>query len=351
VAVPAGGSEDHDAAVRDAEAEAEEHIHMPDPSYWPLVMTAGMLPIGYGLLYASPAGDHRRAVDARSACSAGSSSRSPRATTTSPGPPRPTDPTTTRSRRTGDRPRRGRHDVSAGAHETTLGLDHRKLAMWVFLGSEFLFFGAFIAAYLLYLDTTAGGPGVEIFDIPFTTVSSFVLLMSSLTMVLAHHAHTKGDMRRMRMWILATAGQGAVFLGGQVFEFTCSSRGPGVRRQPLRLGLLRADRLPRHPRVRRHHPAARPVLLSLTGKVKPTQPLKTEMIGLYWHFVDIIWVLIFGVVYLIPELALVGPRAAGRPRARQGAPMSATQTRTAGGRGARRARPPPDALGTTSGSR
>ena len=53
VAVPAGGSEDHDAAVRDSEAETEEHIHMPDPSYWPLVMTSGMLPLGYALLYRS----------------------------------------------------------------------------------------------------------------------------------------------------------------------------------------------------------------------------------------------------------------------------------------------------------
>jgi heme/copper-type cytochrome/quinol oxidase subunit 3 len=110
--------------------------------------------------------------------------------------------------------------VSTDVQSTSLGLDHRKLAMWTFLGSEFLFFGAFVSAYLLYLDATAGGPGVEIFDIPFTSVSSFVLLMSSLTMVLAHHAHTQGDMRRMRLWILATAGQGMVFLGGQVFEFT-----------------------------------------------------------------------------------------------------------------------------------
>jgi cytochrome c oxidase subunit I len=54
VAVPAGGSEEHDVAVRDSEAEADEHIHMPDPSYWPLIMTAGMLPLGYGLLFASP---------------------------------------------------------------------------------------------------------------------------------------------------------------------------------------------------------------------------------------------------------------------------------------------------------
>jgi heme/copper-type cytochrome/quinol oxidase subunit 3 len=196
--------------------------------------------------------------------------------------------------------------VTAGAHETTLGLDHRKLAMWTFLGSEFLFFGGFIAAYLLYIDTTAGGPGVEIFDIPFTTISSFVLLMSSLTMVLAHHAHTKGDLRRMRLWILATAGQGAVFLGGQVFEFNVFFREgleygtspfssafytlTGFHGIHVFVGILLLLAL---------------YGLTLTGKVKPNQPLKTEMIGLYWHFVDIIWVLIFGVVYLIPDLALV----------------------------------------------
>jgi heme/copper-type cytochrome/quinol oxidase subunit 3 len=199
-------------------------------------------------------------------------------------------------------PRRG-ETVSADAHGTTLGLDHRKLAMWTFLGSEFLFFGAFVSAYLLYLDTTAGGPGVEIFDIPFTSVSSFVLLMSSLTMVLAHHAHSKGDMRRMRLWILATAGQGMVFLGGQVFEFTVFYReGLELSGSPFAssffvltgfhglhvfVGILLLLGL---------------YSLTLTGKVKPNQDLKTEMIGLYWHFVDIVWVVIFTVVYLIPEL-------------------------------------------------
>ena len=193
--------------------------------------------------------------------------------------------------------------MTAGVHDTTLGLDHRKLAMWTFLGSEFLFFGAFIAGYLLYLDETAAGPGVEIFDIPFTSISSFVLLMSSLTMVLAHNAHVHGDMRRMRLWILATAGQGMVFLGGQVYEFSVFVReGLVLTESPFAssffvltgfhgahvfIGILLLLSL---------------YSLSLTGKVKASQPLKTEMIGLYWHFVDIIWVVIFTVVYLIPEI-------------------------------------------------
>lgn len=195
--------------------------------------------------------------------------------------------------------------MTAGVHETTLGLDHRKLGMWVFLGSEFLFFGAFVSAYILYLDTTAGGPGVEIFDIPFTSISSFVLLMSSLTMVLAHNAHVRRDMRRMRLWILATAGQGAVFLGGQVFEFTVFYKeGLNLTESPFASGFFVLTGF--------HglHVFVGILLLTslysltLTGKVKPDQDLKTEMIGLYWHFVDIIWVIIFTVVYLIPDLAI-----------------------------------------------
>jgi heme/copper-type cytochrome/quinol oxidase subunit 3 len=191
--------------------------------------------------------------------------------------------------------------MSAAVEETTLGLDHRKLAMWVFLGSEFLFFGAFITAYLLYLPQTAGGPGVELFDIPFTTISSFVLLMSSLTMVLAHHAHQQRDMRRMRLWLLATALQGLVFISGQVYEFTkFVKEGLILTESPFASSFYVLTGF--------HglHVTIGIILLlglygmTLTGKVKPDQDVKTEIIGLYWHFVDIIWVLIFVIVYLIP---------------------------------------------------
>lgn len=191
--------------------------------------------------------------------------------------------------------------MSADVSQNTLGVDHRKLAMWVFLGSEFLFFGAFISTYLLYYDRTNGGPGVELFDIPFTSVSSFVLLMSSLTMVLAHNAHVKGDMRRMRLWILATALQGMVFIGGQAFEFTTFVKeGLALTTSPMSTSFFVLTGF-----HGAHVTIGILMLLGLwslshTGKVKADQPIKTELIGLYWHFVDIIWVLIFTVVYLIP---------------------------------------------------
>src|SRR5712692_4092091 len=75
------------------------------------------------------------------------------------------------------------------AHETNTGVSNNKLAIWLFLASESLFFGAFIATYFLYRGRDAqylkGPTPTSLLNIPFTSVTSFVLLMSSLTMVLA----------------------------------------------------------------------------------------------------------------------------------------------------------------------
>ena len=205
--------------------------------------------------------------------------------------------------------------MSTAAHETSLGVDHRKLAMWVFLGSEFLFFGAFISAYLLYFRETNGGPGVELFDIAFTSISSFILLMSSLTMVLAHNAHASRDMRRTRLWLYATAMLGLVFIGGQAFEFTVFYQ-EGLWLVPTEVGATGSPMASAFFVLTGLHGAHVTIgiimllstaALTRTGKIKPDQDVKVEMVGLYWHFVDIVWVLIFTVVYLIPyDLVVFG---------------------------------------------
>src|SRR5918912_2534696 len=104
---------------------------------------------------------------------------------------------------------------------TSTGLPNLKLAMWIFLASDCLLFGALIATYVLYRGSSTTGPYPnQVFDIPYTSVSSFVLLASSLTMVLALAAIQRGDPGRMRIWLLATALLGMTFVGGQVYEFT-----------------------------------------------------------------------------------------------------------------------------------
>jgi cytochrome c oxidase subunit 3/cytochrome o ubiquinol oxidase subunit 3 len=188
-------------------------------------------------------------------------------------------------------------------HQTSTGLPNTKVAMWAFLGSECLFFGAMISTYLLYRNQAPGGTvkPADVFDIPYTSVSSFVLLMSSLTMVLALASFQRGDEQRGRGWLLATALLGAVFVGGQIFEFTDFYH-EGVRLQTNAASTAFFVLTGFHGA---HVTGGILMLLSLVsmsklGKLPPSDSLKVENVGLYWHFVDVVWIVIFTVVYLMP---------------------------------------------------
>ncbi len=185
---------------------------------------------------------------------------------------------------------------------TNTGISHTKLAMWLFLGSECLLFGGLISTYLLY--KTQGNGGIipaDIFDIPFTSISSFVLLMSSLTMVLALSSVTRGDMHRGKAWLVVTALLGGVFIGGQVYEFTSFYReGLGYTTNPASSAFYTLTGFHGV-----HVSLGIVMLMSLfvaahQGKLKPENAETVEIVGLYWHFVDIVWIFIFTVIYLIP---------------------------------------------------
>ena len=104
------------------------------------------------------------------------------------------------------------HDSDEHSHHTSLGISNTKLAMWLFLGSECLLFGGLISTYMLYRNRTSGDVGPDqLWDIPFTSASSFVLLMSSLTMVLAVSAAGRGDDRNTKIWMGSTAALGGLF--------------------------------------------------------------------------------------------------------------------------------------------
>ena len=204
------------------------------------------------------------------------------------------------------------HAATSGHLETSTGLDNRKLLMWLFLASECLFFGSLIAAYLLYKGKSLTGPyphdvtvnGVEyggLFDIPFTSVSSFVLLMSSLAMVLALAAIQRGDQRGVRIWLLATAMLGITFLGGQAFEFTDFYR-EGLSLETNLFGTTFFVLTGFHGA---HVSVGVLILLSLfamslRGRLPREKSLNVELAGLYWHFVDVVWIVIFTLVYLLP---------------------------------------------------
>jgi heme/copper-type cytochrome/quinol oxidase subunit 3 len=188
------------------------------------------------------------------------------------------------------------------AHTST-GVSNTKLAIWVFLSSECLFFGAFISTYLLYRGRdVVGSTPHDVYDIPFTSVTSFILLMSSLTMVLALAAIERGDMRRTRLWLLATAAFGMLFISGQIFEFT----------EFVRQGVSLSTNAPSSSffvltSIHGFHVVVGIIMLlilfafALGNRLSHDHSETVEVVGLYWHFVDIVWIVIFVVVYLIPQ--------------------------------------------------
>jgi heme/copper-type cytochrome/quinol oxidase subunit 3 len=192
--------------------------------------------------------------------------------------------------------------VEHAALGSTTGLSNNKMGMWLFLGSECLLFGGLISTYMLYRGRHSGGPGPDqIYDIPFTSVSSFVLLMSSLTMVLAVSAANRKDERNTKIWLVTTALLGTTFVGGQAYEFTSFYREglgfttslfsssfytlTGFHGVHVSLGIVMLLAL---------------AMMVRSNRVTGNKAEVVELVGLYWHFVDIVWIVIFTLVYLIP---------------------------------------------------
>jgi heme/copper-type cytochrome/quinol oxidase subunit 3 len=191
--------------------------------------------------------------------------------------------------------------MTTDAHATSFGLPHRKLAMWVFIGSECMFFGSLIATYLAYEDRNLVGPmPAEILNIPLTSVSTFVLLMSSLAMVLFLDAVQRSARTAARAWNAAVIGLGGLFLAGQAYEFRHFYHEGLTLQQNLfgatffvltgfhgahvTVGVIWMTTL---------------LVLQFLGRLGPQRSLDVEVAGLYWHFVDVVWIVIFTLVYLI----------------------------------------------------
>ena len=194
------------------------------------------------------------------------------------------------------------HSGDHGGHHTSLGLSNTKLAMWLFLGSECLLFGGLISTYMLYRNRHSENLGPDqLWDIPFTSATSFVLLTSSLTMVLAVSAANRKDLRNAKIYLSVTALLGGLFLAGQIYEFTVFYReGLGFTTSLFSSSFFTLTGFHGV-----HVSIGIIMLVALIGmlskeKVSGDDAEAVEMVGLYWHFVDIVWIIIFTLVYLIP---------------------------------------------------
>ncbi len=198
--------------------------------------------------------------------------------------------------------------MAAAAHETghhtSMGVDNRKLLMWIFLASECLFFGTLISTYLIFKGQSLVGPFPgDVLDIPLTSLSTFVLLMSSVTMVLAVYGAQHGRLGMMRGMIVSTIVLGLIFLGFQVYEFRHFGH-LGLTLETNQFGASFYLMTGFHG----VHVGVGVLYLTslLLGSMRRNglgreRALWVDTAGLYWHFVDVVWIVIFTIVYLIPE--------------------------------------------------
>jgi len=195
------------------------------------------------------------------------------------------------------------HAVAAADdhHRTSTGVSNWKLGFWTFIASECLFFGTLISTYMVYKGKAVTGPYPEdIFNILLTTLSTTILLFSSLAMVLALDAVQKANKKGALFWLGMVMLMGLSFIGIEIYEYlhfihegltiTSSTFGSayyvvtGTHKAHVLVGVIWMGTL---------------AVLVHKDRIPPSKAEQVEVAGLYWHFVDIIWIVIFTLVYLI----------------------------------------------------
>ncbi|MCZ6916480.1 MAG: cytochrome c oxidase subunit 3 [Gemmatimonadetes bacterium] len=199
---------------------------------------------------------------------------------------------------------------------------NEKLGIWVFLGSEVMFFTALIGSYIILRFASPEQwalPG-QILNIPVTAVNTFLLICSSVTMVKAFAAIQDGDQQGLKKYLVATVIIGAAFVGVQAYEYTDL-----VHEGFLPSGYAAGSALALEA-AEGHLPASIGVygssfytmtgfhgfhvsmgvlcMMFVTwkayrGKYTKEDHRGVEVIGLYWHFVDLVWIILFTIVYLV----------------------------------------------------
>ncbi len=191
-------------------------------------------------------------------------------------------------------------------HATSTGIHNLKLGMWILIGSECMLFGTLIVNYIIQVFTYSStqvmdgvGPSA-IIDVPITSLSTFVLLMSSVTMVLCVHSLLHDKIKLYQIYCFSTAFLGSIFLGFQIYEFShFYLQGLGLTTNLFGSAFFALTA------THGAHVLVGVLIMLLAGVYARKHTLTgkkhgevVEALGLYWHFVDIVWIVIFTVVYL-----------------------------------------------------
>ena len=191
-----------------------------------------------------------------------------------------------------------------------MGIYNLKLGMWVFLLSEVMFFTGLIGAYIILRFATPEAftqPG-HVLNVPLTAFNTFVLICSSVTMVKAFAGIERGDQRDLRLWLLATTFLGAFFLsiqGIEYYKLVQEGFVPQVANYAAEGGPLYGMTFYTLTGFHGAHVTVGVLALIFTvirafrGRYTVADHGGVEIMGLYWHFVDLVWIILFTIVYLI----------------------------------------------------
>ena len=192
--------------------------------------------------------------------------------------------------------------LSATSETGSLGINTRKLGMWIFLASEVMFFTGLIGSYIILRFGVPNWPvPSSILNIPLTALNTFILICSSATLVLAYAAIQRGDKEGLQVGLLLTIILGALFLGIQMKEYqelifhkgfsieiglfgSCFFTMTGFHGTHVLIGVLCLTSV---------------FLKAIRGGYSKEDCRGVEVVGLYWHFVDLVWIILFTIVYLI----------------------------------------------------
>jgi heme/copper-type cytochrome/quinol oxidase subunit 3 len=186
--------------------------------------------------------------------------------------------------------------------ETNTGISNAKLGIWSFLASEIMLFGGLISAYVILRSGSAHMvvPPRSMMGVPLATFNTFALITSSVTMVLALAAIQEGNIARFQRWILCTIGGGLIFLCVKAYEYHHKWE-EGITISSNLFGSFYYTLTGLHVL----HVTGGLILMAYIlvagsrGHFTPDSHDRVECAGLYWHFVDLVWVILFPILYLL----------------------------------------------------
>jgi cytochrome c oxidase subunit 3/cytochrome o ubiquinol oxidase subunit 3 len=182
------------------------------------------------------------------------------------------------------------------------GQRNNKLGIWLFLSSELLIFSGLIGAFVLTraaaYEKNEPWWTPNAFSLALASVNTFLLLLSSLMVVQGIHAIRADNRRKLMIYLTATAILGAMFIGGQAIEWTSLFREGESFSEPFGSAFFILTGLHGLHVVLGVLWCIVVLLIARRGVLSSQNYMTVEVFGLYWHFVDLIWVIIFPVVYL-----------------------------------------------------